>query len=63
MPKFDYTRTRPYRLGKLYKELGEMLMDPKTDMRDIAAFGVKHGFDFKFEIVPDDDSDMNGLAA
>lgn len=33
----DYTKTQPYRLGKLYKELGEMLMNPRTDMRDLTA--------------------------
>lgn len=33
----DYTKTQPYRLGKMYKELGEMLMDERTDMRDLVA--------------------------
>ncbi|WP_353327592.1 hypothetical protein [Chitiniphilus shinanonensis] len=33
----DYTQTQPYRLGKLYKELGEMLMDPRTDLSVLAV--------------------------
>lgn len=46
----DYTRTQPYRLGKLYKELGERLMDPMTDLRDLVALaenlGCKIGITF-----------------
>lgn len=33
----DYTKTQPYKLGKLYKELGERLMDPRTDLRDLVG--------------------------
>jgi len=38
-----YEDSQLYRLGKLYKELGELLMNPRTDMRDLAAASAHFG--------------------
>lgn len=56
----EYKETQPYKLGLIYKRLGELLMNPKTDMRDLAEFGEKIGVKFKLEVVPDEDSLING---
>lgn len=32
-----YKNTQVYRLGEMYKELGEMLMGERTDLRDMVA--------------------------
>ena len=34
----DYKKTQPYKLGLIYKELGDMLMNPKTDIQDLVNF-------------------------
>ena len=34
----DYKNTQPYKLGLIYKELGEMLMNPKTDIQELVSF-------------------------
>ena len=34
----DYKNTQPYKLGLIYKELGEMLMNPKTDIQELVRF-------------------------
>lgn len=52
--------TQPYKLGLIYRQLADLLMNPKTDMRDLAEFGAKMGFKVGIEIVPDDDSPLNG---
>jgi hypothetical protein len=49
--KIDYTQTQPYRLGKLYKELGEMLMDPRTDIRDLTAAAEYLGCNITISLV------------
>ena len=56
----NYEDTQPYRLGRLYKQLGEALMSPKTDMRDLAEIGTRLGIRFKIEVVPDENSPING---
>lgn len=58
--ELEYEQTQPYRLGMLYKKLGEMLMDPHTTMRDIAEFGHNVGFQIGIEIQPVNDSELNG---
>lgn len=35
MLTIDYINTQPYRLGRLYKELGELLMNPATTMQQL----------------------------
>ncbi|MDA8128726.1 MAG: hypothetical protein M0Z73_08545 [Betaproteobacteria bacterium] len=51
--------TQPYKLGLIYRQLADLLMDPKTDMRDLTEFGAKMGFKVAIEIVPDVDSPLN----
>lgn len=56
--KFEDTQI--YKLGEIYKEIGETLMDPKTDIKDLVTLGRKYGFDVTVVIVPNDDSPING---
>lgn len=46
-----YEETQPYKLGLLYKQLGEMLMDERTDMRDLAATAAYLGCRVTVELV------------
>jgi len=55
-----YEDSQLYRLGKLYKELGELLMNPRTDMRDLAAASTHFGGWIKVEFVPAENSPMTG---
>jgi hypothetical protein len=57
--KTDYTKTQPYRLGKLYKELGEMLMDPRTDIRDLTAAAEYLGCNISISLVGLDEANVN----
>ena len=52
MDKPDYTQSQAYKLVQQYKELGELLMDPRTDLLDLAA--AAHYFDchINIELVP-----------
>lgn len=38
-----FQKTQVYRLGSMYKELGEMLMDERTDLRDLAIVAHELG--------------------
>ena len=44
-PDTDYMQSQPYKLGLLYKELGERLMDERTDIRDLIAICSKLGLE------------------
>ena len=55
-----YEDTHPYKLGLIYKQLADMLMNPATDMRDLAEFGAKMGCKFSIEVVADEASLLNG---
>ena len=39
----DYNNTQPYKLGLIYKKLGDMLMNPKTDIQELVNFTKKLG--------------------
>ena len=56
----NYTKTQPYRLGKMYKELGEMLMDERTDMRDLVAVAHALGVDISVSLGYPEPEDDNG---
>jgi hypothetical protein len=56
----DYEDTQPYKLGLIYQQLADMLMNPNTDMRHLAEFGAKMGCKFSIEVVADADSPLNG---
>ncbi len=55
-----FENTQPYKLGAIYRQLGDLLMNPKTDMRELAEFAAKIGFRIGIDIVPDEDSPLNG---
>lgn len=45
-----YKNTQPYQLGKKYKKLGKMLMDEKTDIRDLVTLAHELGLDIQIGI-------------
>ena len=55
----NYKQTQMYKLGKQYKRLGKMLMDEKTDLRDLVAAAHDLGIDLQFSVKrkcpPDDE--------
>jgi hypothetical protein len=58
----NYEDTQPYKLGMIYKQLADLLLNPTTDMHDLAEFGTKMGCKFSIEVVPDEASPLNGDA-
>jgi hypothetical protein len=56
--EMNYENTQPYKLGLLYKQLADMLMNPDTDMHDLAEFGAKMGCKFSIEVVADETSPL-----
>jgi hypothetical protein len=38
-----FEESEVYISGKFYKELGEMLMNPLTNIKDLVSFELKHG--------------------
>ena len=56
----NYENTQPYKLGLIYQHLADLLLNPNTEMNDLAKFGAKMGCKFSIEVVPDADSPLNG---
>ena len=50
--------TQPYKLGLIYKQLADLLLNPTTTMRDLAEFGAKMGCKFSIEVVADESSPL-----
>jgi len=48
--KPNYKSTQPYKLGKQYKKLGKMLMNEKTDLRDLVKMADSIGLKISIEI-------------
>ncbi len=51
-----YEESQPYKLGLVYKQLGEMLMNERTDLRDLAAAAAYLGTRLTVELVDLDDA-------
>ncbi len=49
--------TQPYKLGLIYRQMADLLMNPKTDIRDLVEFSRKHGFKLNIEILPNEDDE------
>jgi len=58
----NYEDSQPYKLGLIYKQVADMLMNPTTDMHDLAEFGARMRCKVSIEFVPDEDSPLNGDA-
>jgi hypothetical protein len=56
----NYEDTQPYKLGLIYKQIADLLMNPTTDMHDLAEFGARMGCKFSIEVVADEASPLNG---
>ena len=37
----DYTTSPLYQKGQMFKEFGELLMNPKSNVHDLADFGLR----------------------
>jgi len=59
----NYKQTQMYKLGKQYKRLGKMLMDEKTDLRDLVAAAHDLGIDLRFSAECKKQPDAYALAA
>lgn len=56
----NYTESQPYKLGLLYKTLGELFMNPKTDLGALTVVCQELGFKLTLELVPENDSPLLG---
>jgi hypothetical protein len=50
-----WKNSQPYRLGSFYKELGELLMDPTTDLLELMEYTKRTGIQFVMSVVPPED--------
>lgn len=48
----EYKTTQPYKLGKKYARLGKMLMDEKTDLRDLCELADELGLEISISVEP-----------
>lgn len=51
----DYENSSPYRLGQMYKAMGELLMDPKTTVLELQQTADHYGVKLQFSLVPADE--------
>lgn len=48
----DYKKSAPYKAGEFHAQLGEMLMNPKTSITQLATFAENHGLTVNLQLVP-----------
>lgn len=46
----DYKTSVLYQQGLFHKELSELLLDPNTEIGQIAEFGIRWNYDVRFQL-------------
>ena len=49
---FDYSKSELHKTGEMFKEFGERLMDPRTDLRDLVAVADALGCEVRVSLEP-----------
>jgi hypothetical protein len=52
--------SHPYKLGLIYRELGDLLMNKDTTINELAVFGNLYGLVFSIEVKGDENSPIYG---
>lgn len=55
-----YIGSQPYRLGLVYKQIGETLMNPDTTVTDLARLANRFGLDISMELIPKESGKLSG---
>lgn len=57
MDKFNWEKSFTYLTGKLYREWGELLMDPNTSLEQMADFVFKNDMDAEIRFLAKEEED------